>query len=203
MDDRALRIALILAGHLMWLSAGALRIVRGRRAHQVRGSSPWWIEYYPSLVWLPLLAVLVARPFPMDIDPVVRHAGLALAWFAALFAAWAMWSLGRGYGIRTDLFAGHELQTHGAYAVVRHPMYLGIIAFHVGASLALASVVLLTATAVLIVPYTALRIVAEERVLRGVFGLSFDAYAAGTATLVPTPGSPLRRRADGPRREDT
>ncbi|MDP9265331.1 MAG: isoprenylcysteine carboxylmethyltransferase family protein [Chloroflexota bacterium] len=193
MDDRALRIALVLAGHIIWLSAAALRILRGRRAHQLRGGAPWWIEYYPPLVWLPLLGVLIARPFSLDLDPTVRYAGLALAWSAALFAAWAMWSLGRGYGIRTDLFAGHELKTDGAYGLVRHPMYLGVIAFHVGASLALVSLMLLVATAILIVPYTAARSAAEERLLRRAFGRSFAAYAAAVPALVPSPRSLLQR----------
>ena len=192
MDDRALRIALILAGHVMWLSAAALRILRGRRGHWVRGEGPWWIEYYPPLVWLPLLGVVFLRPFPIELDPIVRYAGLALAWVAALFAAWAMWSLGRGYGIRTDIFEGHLLKTNGPYSLVRHPMYLGIVGFHVGASLALASAALLAATALIIVPYTVARLVAEERVLDRAFQGSFAAYARAVPPLLPTR---LRRTA--------
>ena len=41
----------------------------------------------------------------------LRLAGLALAVASAVFAAWAMWSLGKSYGIRMDLFDGHRLVT--------------------------------------------------------------------------------------------
>jgi protein-S-isoprenylcysteine O-methyltransferase Ste14 len=98
-----------------------------------------------------------------------------------------MWTLGRGYGIRMDLFAGHELKTDGPYAFVRHPMYLGIVAFNMAASLSLASALLLVATALYVLPYTALRIAYEERVLRAGFPHRYAEYARGVPALVPLP----------------
>ena len=57
MDDRTIRIAVLLSAHIIFLSAGALRIVRGQRGHRVRTGAPWWIQYYPPLVWLPFVLV--------------------------------------------------------------------------------------------------------------------------------------------------
>ena len=93
--------------------------------------------------------------------------------------------LGRSYGIRMDIFEGHRLVTEGPYRVVRHPMYLGILLFHVGASLALESTLLLAATLLYVVPLTAIRIVAEDKVLAAAFGESFGSYRRRVPTLLP------------------
>lgn len=184
MDDRSLRIAVLLSAHLIFLSAGALRILRGRRAHFLIADAPWWIQYYPPLVWLPFVAAYV-QPLAVDLDQGLRFVGLAIAVASAAFAAWAMWSLGRSYGIRMDVFEGHSLKTDGPYALVRHPMYLGIVLFHLGASLALESPLLLAATALVVVPFTLVRIGAEERVLRDAFGERYLRYAEHVAALIP------------------
>ena len=184
MDDRTLRIAVLLSAHVIFLSAAALRVIRGGRGHDLVARAPWAVQYYPPLVWLPFVITYV-QPFAVDLDRAVRYAGLALCIASALFAAWAMWSLGRSYGIRLDVFAGHALKTDGPYAMVRHPMYLGIVLFNAGATLALASPLLLAATALIVVPFTAVRISYEEAVLRQAFGDRYAAYQRATPSLVP------------------
>ena len=184
MDDRSLRIAVLLSAHLIFLSAGALRILRGQRAHLLVADAPWWIQYYPPLVWLPFV-VAYLQPLAIDLDQSLRVLGLAIAVASATFAAWAMWSLGRSYGIRMDIFEGHSLKMDGPYSLVRHPMYLGIVLFHLGASLALESALLLIATALFVVPYTAVRIGAEEKVLVDAFGERYLRYAERVLSLIP------------------
>ena len=184
MDDRALRIGVLLAAHVVFLSAAALRILRGERRHLLESRGPWWLEYYPPLVWLPFVAAYVGRT-GLELADGLRLAGVAVAVGSALFAAWAMWSLGRSYGIRMDLFEGHRLMTTGPYRFVRHPMYLGILSFHIGATFALESLLLLAATALYVVPFTAARIVAEEKLLRAGFGASHAAYVERVPPLVP------------------
>jgi protein-S-isoprenylcysteine O-methyltransferase Ste14 len=184
MDDRSLRIAVLLSAHVIFLSAAALRILRGQRAHQLVASAPWWVQYYPPLVWLPFVVAYVL-PIPVDLDRTVQFAGLGLCIAAALFAAWAMWSLGKSYGIRLDVFADQRLKTDGPYAIVRHPMYLGIVLFNAGATLALESLLLLVATALVVVPLTAVRIGYEERVLSEAFGDRWASYQRAVPPLLP------------------
>ena len=184
MDDRALRISVLLAAHVIFLSAGALRIIRGQRGHLLRSRDAWWLQYYPPLVWVPFL-IAYFFPVPIDLPMGVRLAGLALAVASAVFAAWAMWSLGKSYGIRMDLFDGHRLVTGGPYHVTRHPMYLGIVSFHVGATVAMESLLLLMITLVYVIPFTVMRIRAEERVLASGFGDEFRAFAGRVPALVP------------------
>jgi protein-S-isoprenylcysteine O-methyltransferase Ste14 len=184
MDDRTLKIAVLVAAHAIFLSAAALRLLRGQRGHQLVSRGPWWIEYYPPLVWLPFLVAYV-QPFAVDLHVNLQYAGLAVGAASALFAAWAMWSLGRSYGIRTDIFEGHRLVTGGPYAFVRHPMYLGIVLYHLGATLVLQSPLLLALTALVIVPYTALRIAYEERPLVATFGDRYASYQRDVPPLLP------------------
>ena len=184
MDDRTLRISTLLAAHVIFLSAGALRIIRGERGHLLRSRDPWWLQYYPPLVWIPFVIVYFF-PFAVDLPMAVRIAGLAIAIASAVFAAWAMWSLGRSYGIRMDLFDGHRLVTGGPYRLTRHPMYFGIVSFHVGATLAMESLALLAITLLYVIPFTALRIRAEDSVLATGFGDEFRAFAGRVPALVP------------------
>ena len=86
MDDRALRISVLLAAHVIFLSAGALRIIRGQRGHLLRSQDPWWLQYYPPLVWIPFVIAYFV-PVAVDLPMPVRYLGLALAIASALFAA--------------------------------------------------------------------------------------------------------------------
>jgi protein-S-isoprenylcysteine O-methyltransferase Ste14 len=183
-DDRTLRIGVLLSAHIIFLSAAALRILRGERKHLLRSQAPWFLQYYPPLVWVPFLFAYFF-PFPVDLPMEVRLVGLAIAVGSAIFAAWAMWSLGRSYGIRMDLFEGHRLITEGPYRFTRHPMYFGIVSFHLGATVAMESLALLLITVVYVIPFTAMRIRAEDGVLAAGFGDEFRTFAGRVPALVP------------------
>jgi protein-S-isoprenylcysteine O-methyltransferase Ste14 len=185
-DDRSLRIGTLLAAHIIFLSAAALRLLRGERKHLIRSQGPWFLQYYPPLVWVPFVFAYFF-PIPVDLPMPVRLAGLAIAIASAAFAAWAMWSLGKSYGIRMDLFEGHRLVTGGPYRFTRHPMYLGIVSFHVGATLAMESLALLVITVAYVIPFTAMRIRAEDSVLAQGFGKDFRSFAGRVPALVPLP----------------
>ena len=184
MDDRALKIAMLVAAHAIFLSAAALRVIRGRRGHALVVRAPWLIQYYPPLVWVPFL-VAYFQPLAIDLGRGLQYGGLAFGTASSLFGAWAMWSLGKSYGIRMDIFEGHRLVTDGPYGLVRHPMYLGIVLYHAGATLVLQSPLLLALTALVVVPFTAVRIVYEERPLSEFFGERYTAYQRDVPPLLP------------------
>jgi protein-S-isoprenylcysteine O-methyltransferase Ste14 len=75
--------------------------------------------------------------------------------------------------------------TRGPYRITRHPMYLGIVSFHVGATVAMESLSLLLITALYVIPYTVARIRAEDVVLATRFGEEYRAFASQVPALVP------------------
>lgn len=93
--------------------------------------------------------------------------------------------LGRNWSNTLELREGHSLVTGGVYARVRHPMYVALLLHGLGQALVvpnwLAGPSFLVPFAVLV----AVRLGAEERMMRDAFGAQYDAYAAVTRRLVP------------------
>ena len=74
--------------------------------------------------------------------------------------------------------------TTGPYAVVRHPIYTGILAGFLGMAIAISEV---RGFVVFVLVFFVLRIKLrmEEQWMRSQFGETYDAYADQTAALVP------------------
>ncbi len=75
------------------------------------------------------------KPLSWTVPPSARIWMLALGallYFPGMvFLVWARLTLGKNYFVSTgfgaQLFAGHQLVTSGPFAIVRHPMYAGLI----------------------------------------------------------------------------
>ena len=117
--------------------------------------------------------------------------GLAAFWIGAavavaglLFAVWARRHLGTNWSRSVTIKQGHELITSGPYALVRHPIYTGILTGFVGSAIALSEVRgVIVIVLVFLVFWSKLR--REEEWMRSQFGDTYAAYAQHTAALVP------------------
>jgi protein-S-isoprenylcysteine O-methyltransferase Ste14 len=82
-----------------------------------------------------------------------------------------------------QLFAGHELVTGGPFAIIRHPMYPGLILA------ALGSLLLYTTWTSLLYalfsPFILLRAYREEMTLAAEFGEQWQEYAKRVPAFVP------------------
>jgi protein-S-isoprenylcysteine O-methyltransferase Ste14 len=79
---------------------------------------------------------------------------------------------------------GHELITSGPYALVRHPIYIGILTGLLGTAIALSQIRGFVAfILVSLALWSKLQI--EEQWMRSRFGDTYAAYADRTAALVP------------------
>jgi protein-S-isoprenylcysteine O-methyltransferase Ste14 len=177
---------LALAATLASIFQGLYRGLR-RPAGRASGSTAAWLRrpaFYAaaSLGYFGLCALLW-RPLPRP--PARARAGLellvgALCYFPGLALVIAgRLALGRDYFVSTtrgaQLFAGHRLVTHGPYARVRHPMYLGLILASLGGLLIYRTWTWVLAA--LNTPALMLRARREEQVLSAEFGADWQNYA--------------------------
>jgi len=110
--------------------------------------------------------------------------GAAVTVAGLLFAVWAREHLGRNWSRSVTIKEGHELIATGPYAVVRHPIYTGILMGFVGIAIAISQVRGLIVV-VLIFGVFWIKLRMEEEYMRSQFGETYATYARQTAALVP------------------
>jgi protein-S-isoprenylcysteine O-methyltransferase Ste14 len=141
-----------------------------------------------------LIAIILLSTTRIPIPWLYLHlwpAGLWSFWLGAavmvaglLFAIWAREYLGRNWSSSVTIKQDHELITSGPYAVVRHPIYTGILTGFLGTAIALSQVRGFIAVALIFLAYwTKLRM--EEQWMRSQFGETYATYARHTTALVP------------------
>lgn len=180
------------ARFLWWMAAAALVLPFLDLVQRTFGPKQWVTRATAPRVLLGVLEVgtLVAWLVLRDIgflpepDAGVALAGAILALTGALLAAWAKASLGRLFSTQLGIQQDHRLITSGPYAVVRHPIYLGIIDFMAGSALFWNDVTLLI-TATLFGFYFAVQLRIEEKFFEQHFGSEWDAYRRRTPALFP------------------
>ena len=110
--------------------------------------------------------------------------GAAITVGGLLFAVWARRHLGRNWSNAVTIKQGHELITTGPYALVRHPIYTGILTGFLGSAIALSQVRgVIGFLLIFLVLWAKLR--KEEEWMRSQFGETYATYASQTAALVP------------------
>ncbi len=132
-------------------------------------------------------AIWIVGTLPDPAEPVnaaVRLVGIVALAAAGLLAAWGLVSIGRDMASAPEVRADTSLVTSGAFAYVRHPLYLSILLLWAGGALALVSWVLALGF-VALVPMFVARCRLEERLLVAHFGAAYVAYAARVPMLVP------------------
>jgi len=143
---------------LLWmLSEGlVLLLLVFRRESRRLSSHPWdWIVALGGT-----FSVLLVRPAATAIAP--ESIGIALQIAGTLFAIYGKFFLGRSFGI---VAADRGIVVGGPYRIVRHPIYFGYFATHVGFLLANWSPRNI-ALYIVIYFFQISRILAEERILR-------------------------------------
>lgn len=127
-------------------------------------------------------SVLTGRILPDT--PVTAWAGLAVLLVGLGFALWARLRLGRNWSGRVTIKADHQLVRSGPYAIVRHPIYTGVLFGMLGTAIVVGEVRGLVSVAILLVAYwRKLRI--EEQALSQQFADDYPAYQREVKALVP------------------
>jgi len=145
------------------------------------------------LIGIPFFAVaaLLWRPLPLVLSPALQALALALGvllYFPGLgLALWGRLVLGEMYNVSmtvgVQLHAGHRLVTAGPYAIVRHPMYAGIIMAAWGGLLLYRTWTCVFAAFVFLGLFV--RAHREEQALAAEFGPEWDAYCRRVPGWIP------------------
>ena len=127
---------------------------------------PWlYLPLWPAGLW------------PFWLGAAITIAGL-------LFAVWARAYLGTNWSRSVTIKQGHELITTGPYAMVRHPIYTGILTGFLGMAIAIAQVRGVIVCVLIFLAFW-MKFRMEEQWMRSQFGEAYATYAHQTAALLP------------------
>ncbi len=99
-----------------------------------------------------------------------------------LLAVWARAHLGRNWSPAPALKENHELVTTGPYALLRHPIYTGVILAVLGSALVSPPWFI---TLIIVIAIFAWRTQVEERIMMKEFPKDYAEYRKHTWRLVP------------------
>ena len=170
---------------LIWLGAAlfASRAVKrqswlGRLVTLVLGSIPFLLLFTSRL----RVGVLAERVYPDR--RVAALAGLGVTLAGISLTMWARFILGRNWSAMVTIKQDHRLIRTGPYAIIRHPIYSGLLLALLGTAFVVGEVRGFAAVAFAFVAWL-IKSRAEERFLREEFGEEYAAYRRKTYAFVP------------------
>jgi len=181
--------ALVLAV-LLWGIWRGLQQPRGRAT----GRAPQMLRI-PAYIVISLAyfgtCFLLWRPLPVTLSPLSRALVLLLGaplYFGALaLILWGRLTLAHMYNLSSSLgaqlYADHRLVTHGPFAYVRHPMYLGILFAGLGGTLIYSTWTLVFFAATFF--GLLIRARREEEALAAEFGADWERYCHRVPAWLP------------------
>jgi protein-S-isoprenylcysteine O-methyltransferase Ste14 len=128
------------------------------------------------------LSGLGARFVSADVD--LFWLGAALCAIGLGFTAWARIYIGSNWSGVVTIKEQHELITSGPYALVRHPIYTGLLLAFLGSALARAE---WRGMLALVMVFLALwrKLCLEERWMEQTFGARYTVYQRRVSALIP------------------
>lgn len=167
-----------------WATLRNVRAVKRREGVRPRIVRAISLACVAALIGLPHFPVAVLSRRFIPAGAWTFWSGAVLTAFGLLFSLWGRHHLGQNWSVAVTVKEGHELITSGPYALVRHPLYAGLVVALLGCVVAVGEWRGLLAMALAIsVFWTKLRL--EERWMREQFGESYEAYSRRVAALVP------------------
>lgn len=145
-----------------------------------------------SILFLTAILLLILNHIPMpwlyrNFLPVTLwdfYIGAAITVAGLLFAIWARVHIGTNWSRSVTIKREHKLITSGPYALVRHPIYAGLLTGFLGTALATTQYRgILAFLLVFLSLWRKLRL--EERWMREQFGIAYTDYARHTSALIP------------------
>ena len=137
------------------------------------------------------LAIVIVAPFSdghsvgiLNFGNTVRLLGFLFLIPGFVLMQMAEKYLGRQFSIEVTLQKDHKLIQDGPYKLIRHPRYLGILAFFLGISLVFRSLLGMLIVAAML-PVLIWRVFAEEVLMQQEFGKAWETYRQKSWRILP------------------
>ncbi len=141
------------------------------------------------LLWGPSLPLSLLRLRFLPQTVWTFWVGSILTATGLVFAVWARMHLGANWSGTITIKKDHELITSGPYAIVRHPIYAGILLAFMGSATACGE--FRGIPAIVLVFWALLyKLRREERWMREQFREAYEVYSRRVAALIPLPAFP-------------
>jgi protein-S-isoprenylcysteine O-methyltransferase Ste14 len=151
------------------------------------------ISRLPHLGLLLVAALLLGLPhFPVPVlgarfippSAWAFRLGAALTAAGLLFSVWARHHIGSNWSAIVTIKQDHQLITSGPYAMVRHPIYTGLLLALIGSALARGE---WRGVLAVLIAFCGLwrKLRLEERWMQERFGTAYNAYSSRVAALIP------------------
>lgn len=153
--------------------------------------SGWWIRVTAAIVIILILHFfsigsfnggLLSQHWSPNGNPMLAIIGPMLCILGIALAIWARVHLGRNWSSYPTLKENHELVTSGPYALIRHPIYTGVILAAIGTTLvSWPWTIVLVSISIMFV----WRVNVEEKLMMRQFPSEYPAYKKRTWALIP------------------
>lgn len=177
---------------LTWETLGILWLIGlGFTKRTVRTRAPGARLFYMLVALLAFLFLAgnkfdsgwFGAPF-VPASPAGEWLGAAITLCGCVFAASARLTLGANWSGRPTVKVGHELIIRGPYALVRHPIYTGLLLAAAGTAIAIGKWSCLIGLLLLVIAFL-LKISQEERLMLETFPHSYPGYRKRVRALIP------------------
>ena len=110
--------------------------------------------------------------------------GLSLCYLGLAIACWSRYLLGKNWSVSVQKKEDHELIKNGAYKLIRHPIYSGLILMFLGNAIIVGTWRGLIGVLIVSVSFW-FKLKKEEKWLIDLFGNKYQEYILKTKALVP------------------
>ena len=125
------------------------------------------------------------RPMSSPGEVILAGVTIAIVVASVWFCYTSAMALGKQWALVARVIEGHDLISTGPYAIVRNPIYLAMLGMYVASALAVTRWPAALIGLIVFLAGTAIRIRAEENLLRGAFGARFSDYARRVPAFFP------------------
>lgn len=175
---------LLIAGWIVWLYPFLFRAPHNQRRPSTTRKGATTVGLLLETAGIGL-AFSLARPTGEPEAWWRLATAMVLSVLSCVLSWGAVKHLGKQFRVNAGLYEDHELVRTGPYAVVRHPIYAGLL------GMLLATIVLLTpwhlalVSLALFIVGTEIRVNTEDGLLRSRFGDAFEEYRRRVPAYIP------------------